>query len=125
VRKGETETVEHFNAWRKDNSRILDNIGRTFETLPNLNKWGMETWEWTVHREFFDHLNDCTSYYLDRVLGDVGETLRPQEKVRRGGAMGDEERSDELKVAIEASTEEFFLNSLVGMLCRFVPSFGS
>ena len=81
IKKGEGDGLENVRLWSEQNRRILGNIGKTFETVPNLDKWGMDTWEWTVHRELFDHLADSNSYYLDLVVGEIGEQMAPQEKL--------------------------------------------
>jgi hypothetical protein len=43
--------------------------------LPNLKKFPMETWEWTIHREVFDHLQSRATFLLDLT---VTEDVRSQ-----------------------------------------------
>ena len=42
--------------------------GGALTTLPPLAKYGRGTWEWTIGREFFDHIADRGAFLLERAI---------------------------------------------------------
>ena len=57
------------NSWSK--------VARTLHTLPDLNKYPPETWEWTIGRDFTDRVSDCASFFLEHAIPKAPEDPIP------------------------------------------------
>jgi hypothetical protein len=75
------ENSKIHRRWLKKQSKLWHDItSKSLTSLPDLHKYKDDTWEWTIHREYFDHLADWSSFMLDRVTGASNE-LAGQERM--------------------------------------------
>jgi len=54
--------------WHKESRNLWKQIFTMFPPLPPESKYNEETWEWTIGREFFDHLGERGAYLLEGAL---------------------------------------------------------
>lgn len=68
IRKG-SDKDNTTESYRKESSKIWQVIAREHaKGLPSLSKYGQDTWEWTIRREFFEHFVSRAAHLLDLAL---------------------------------------------------------
>jgi len=58
--------------WKKATGSAWAKILKRFPDLPLEAKYGEDTWEWTVGREFYDHVAEHGAHLLDLALSESG-----------------------------------------------------
>jgi len=62
---------QNFAGWKKATGPVWNAVFERFPSLPLEAKFGEDTWEWTVGREFYDHVAEHGAHILDlAVNGD-------------------------------------------------------
>ena len=67
----QSDAVTSSEAYRLESLQIWKNIAKHLAAdLPSEKKYPQTTWEWTIRREFFDHMVSRSTHLLDLALKD-------------------------------------------------------
>ena len=67
--KNGTHKKTTAESYRKDSEKVWQVIANEHSTgLPPLSQYGLDTWEWTIRREFFEHFVSRATHLLDLAL---------------------------------------------------------
>jgi len=66
---------EGFKKYAEKSRNVWLDVAAAFTTLPDTDKYGLESWEWTIQREYLDHMVERASYILECALELEGENL--------------------------------------------------
>mmetsp|Transcript_21880 Transcript_21880/g.41176 ORF Transcript_21880/g.41176 Transcript_21880/m.41176 type:complete len:773 (-) Transcript_21880:59-2377(-) len=82
AKRNELTTGSGFLEWVDTSREKIHELTNRFETLPDTAKYDESTWEWTLQREYWDHLYERTSHLLEILLrdGDDAVPMTPQLK---------------------------------------------
>ncbi|GMH92033.1 hypothetical protein TL16_g12228 [Triparma laevis f. inornata] len=72
---GELTTGTGFLQWVDTSREKIHSLTTTFATLPDTTKYDSSTWEWTLQREYWDHVYERTSHLLEIVLREGAEAI--------------------------------------------------
>ena len=81
TKKGQLTKGQGFKKWLVESRRITHDLTTRFTTLPPKSKYPESTWEWTLQREYFDHIYERSAHILELVIEDPPpEGLTPQDR---------------------------------------------
>ena len=63
------DSVHKFENWLNASDRAWATVHAALPSLPSVEKYDEETWEWTVGKDYWDHRRDTASYKLYLVTG--------------------------------------------------------
>ena len=66
--------LESAESYREESLRVWRYVVNNLSDLPNEEKYPQSTWEWTIRREFFDHLVSRSTYLLSLAIGDTSRS---------------------------------------------------
>mmetsp|Transcript_12384 Transcript_12384/g.25320 ORF Transcript_12384/g.25320 Transcript_12384/m.25320 type:complete len:783 (-) Transcript_12384:41-2389(-) len=82
VKKGQLTEGDGFKEWIVESRRVVYELTRRFSTLPDISKYTEATWEWTLQREYFDHVYERSAHLLELVINDPPPSgLTPQDRL--------------------------------------------
>ena len=62
--------LESAESYRVESLLVWKSVVNNLSDIPSEEKYPHSTWEWTIRREFFDHLVSRSTYLLSLALGD-------------------------------------------------------
>lgn len=79
--KKEDNALQRPETFRRQSKRVWQVIAAEHSTgLPSVSKYGPETWEWTIRREFFEHFVSRATHLLDLAVSNDHESDRTKIK---------------------------------------------